>query len=86
MADVTQRFTLLCRGWQDDGFDIHLNVSDLLLPEQTEENTLQDSAGRRVLYYKFMIRKNGITVPVAEGGTVVICMLCFLGGACCCRC
>ena len=86
MADVMQRFTLLCRGWQDDGFDIHLNVSDLLLPEQTKENTQQDSAGHRALYYKFMIRKNGITVPVAEGGTVVICILCFLGGASCCRC
>ena len=25
------------------------------------------------LYYKFMLRKNGITVPIAEGGQLELC-------------
>ena len=82
MAEVAQRFTLICTGWEDDGFDNPLNATDRLEPQQKKGEAQQRAEASRALYYKFMIRKNGITVPLVEGGWLNVCSMCFLAGAC----
>nr|KAG5713885.1 hypothetical protein BaRGS_024512 [Batillaria attramentaria] len=53
---MTQRFTLRCSGWIDEGFIDPTNNASTTTPPPVS------------LYYKYMLRKNGIIVPIAEGG------------------
>ena len=59
---LKQRFTLTCSDWQDDGFIDPTNLTEI------NEFDEELKAAATSLYYKFLLRKNGISVPVAEGG------------------
>ena len=59
---LKQRFKLMCTGWHDDGYEDPTNITEV--NEFGEEMKMISSS----LYYKFLLRKNGISVPVAEGG------------------
>ena len=60
---MTQRFMLKCWDWKDDGFDDPNNVTER--EGEVDDKKTSDSS----LFYKFMLRKNGITMPIAEGGS-----------------
>ena len=59
---MKQRFELNCSRWLDDGFTDPSNLTEI----SEFDGELQAAASS--LYYKFILRKNGISVPVAEGG------------------
>ena len=67
---VTQRFTLNCADWKDDGFDPPSNSTG---EDEGKEDDGDKKKASSSLYYKFMLRKNGITVPIAEGGQLELC-------------
>ena len=68
---VTQRFELYCTDWQDDGFADPTNATD------GEEDDTDDDDSSKALYYKFLLRKNGVTVPIAESGMLPIDNMCY---------
>ena len=71
LGDVlTQRFTLFCVDWQDDGFADPYNVTDAAEDDSVDDD--DTATAYSSLYYKFMLRKNGVTVPIAEGGQFFI--------------
>ena len=59
---MKQRFELNCSRWLDDGFTDPSNLTEI------SEIDGELHAAASTLYYKFILRKNGISVPVAEGG------------------
>ena len=69
---------MFCVGWQDDGFSDPANVTGSDEEEADEENDADNDALKKSLYYKFMLRKNNITVPMAESGDLLPRCLCFL--------
>ena len=82
LGDVVHgRFTLHCVNWQDDGFKDPTNFTEF---DEEEEETDDNNDTKKSLYYKFMLRKNNITVPIAEGGVLTIpelgfCADCYFG-------
>ena len=75
---LTERFTVFCVDWQDDGLSDPANVTGLDEEAADEENDADNDAIKKSLYYKFMLRKNSITVPMAESGDFLPLCLCFL--------
>ena len=68
---VNQRFSLYCSDWQDDGFADPTNATD----GEEEDTDVDDSS--KALYYKFLLHKNGVTVPIAESGMLAIDNMCY---------
>ncbi|XP_070186772.1 polycystin-1-like protein 2 [Littorina saxatilis] len=59
---MQQKFTFNCTNWQDDGFEDPTNMTHT----KNQDSDVKGAAA--TLYYQFMLRKNNITVPIAEGG------------------
>ena len=62
---LTERFTLACLGWRDEGYEDPTNTV-LILDNFSGAGAA--SQATKALYFKYLLKKNNISVPIAEGG------------------
>jgi hypothetical protein len=65
---VTQRFTMWCSGWYDEGY---IDPTDAAYINETGAETSKANNANDTLTYKYMLRKGPVVIPIAEGGLMI---------------